>query len=413
VKIAIAGAGVAGSYLACMLTKYGYDIEVFESSKKENHWPICAWGTSRDLLSRFSEKAGLNFEDYLLYVGGKARIVHSDNTVELADLPDLATYDKRKWESDLLRDVRITYGVRCTSSSFPFDDFDYVIDCTGVHRELLPKPCEDFIIPSYEYLVENVHDIDYFSFINYKDAKGYLWYFPLKDGRGYIGAGDFDRKYEGLQNFFEQHPQAKILKKVGRPIRLSPPTRMTPLHRGNTIGVGESIGCVFPITGEGIAPSLYCCDIFIDVFNKSRRGKFDFEQYQKQVFKKFEFYEDAYRILKLLTQGRLAYRFGDLINLVTNNFHLASTIREARETLELLSVANKLGERFQYPIISHEDFHEKMCDLYVGDGTTLSILRRVIPELYYPLKNREDLEDALAMLAEHVEDVLLLGHLDN
>ena len=35
-KIAIAGAGVAGSYLGLSLQKKGHDVTIFESSKKEN-----------------------------------------------------------------------------------------------------------------------------------------------------------------------------------------------------------------------------------------------------------------------------------------------------------------------------------------------------------------------------------------
>jgi 2-polyprenyl-6-methoxyphenol hydroxylase-like FAD-dependent oxidoreductase len=34
-KIAIAGAGVAGSYLGCSLQKKGHDVTIFESSKKK------------------------------------------------------------------------------------------------------------------------------------------------------------------------------------------------------------------------------------------------------------------------------------------------------------------------------------------------------------------------------------------
>ena len=45
-KLAIAGAGVAGSYLSRMLTNYGYEVKVFEWSSKENHWGVCAWGAS-------------------------------------------------------------------------------------------------------------------------------------------------------------------------------------------------------------------------------------------------------------------------------------------------------------------------------------------------------------------------------
>ena len=60
--------------------------------------------------------------------------------------------------------------------------------------------------------------------------------------------------------FSSGSPEAKVVKKIGRPIRLAPSKHMEPFFDGNIIGVGESIGCVFPMLGEGIIPSLICCN---------------------------------------------------------------------------------------------------------------------------------------------------------
>ena len=261
-RIAIAGAGVAGSYLGKMLTRRGHDVEIFESSKESHHWPVCAWGASRHMLEKFSDNAGLDFEKYVFHVGKKLRMELPRNVIEYLDLRGLVTYNKHQWESDLMKDVKVSYGKKVTKDSFPFHDYDYVLDCTGLHRSLLPRSRDDFLIPAYEYLVEGVKGIDEFYVIGYKGAKGYFWYFPLDDNRGYMGAGDVEKKYFGVKEFFDQHPEAKIAKKIGRPIRLAPPKKMEPFVDGNIIGVGESIGCVFPMLGEGIIPSLICCDLF-------------------------------------------------------------------------------------------------------------------------------------------------------
>jgi flavin-dependent dehydrogenase len=304
-KIAIAGAGVAGSYLGCLLQKRGHQIEIFESSKKENHWAVCAWGASRHMLSKFSKEAGLNFDDYIFHVGKILRMALPNNIQEYLDLKGLVTYDKHKWEHDLLEGVKITYGIKCIPETFPFNEYDYVIDCTGLHRTLLPKSKHDFIIPAYEYFVENIQGIEEFYVIGYKGARGYFWYFPLENGKGYVGAGDIDKKYYGIEEFFKLHPEARIVKKIGRPIRLAPPKRMEPFNCGNVIGVGESIGCVFPMLGEGIIPSLLCCDILLEILDKSD-SKFDFRQYRKKVLQKFEYYDDVYRIVRLKMDGRLS-----------------------------------------------------------------------------------------------------------
>ena len=58
-RIAIVGAGVAGSYLACMISKMGHGVEVYETNDEGAHWPICAWGGSKNMLAKFSQQAGL------------------------------------------------------------------------------------------------------------------------------------------------------------------------------------------------------------------------------------------------------------------------------------------------------------------------------------------------------------------
>ncbi len=302
--IAIAGAGVAGSYLGSLLQKRGHKVEIFEASKKEQHWPVCAWGASRHMLEKFSDRAGLSFAKYIFHAGTRLRMELPDNKEEYLDLRGLVTYDKHRWENDLLDGVKVNYGTKCCKDSFPFDEYDYVLDCTGLHRTLLPRSKEDFLIPAYEYLLENVHGIDEFYVIGYKGAKGYFWYFPLDNGRGYMGAGDVEKNYYGVKEFFSEHPEARIVRKIGRPIRLAPPKHMEPFYEGNVIGVGESIGCVFPMLGEGIIPSLICCDIFLEVLDGG--SKFDFRKYRKKVLDRFDYYDDVYRIVRLKMEGKLS-----------------------------------------------------------------------------------------------------------
>jgi flavin-dependent dehydrogenase len=79
---------------------------------------------------------------------------------------------------------------------------------------------------------------------------------------------------------------------------------MEPFYDGNVIGVGESIGCVFPMLGEGIIPSLICCDIFLDALDRSN-GKFDFKRYRRKVLHTFDYYDDVYKIVRLKMDGKL------------------------------------------------------------------------------------------------------------
>lgn len=302
-KFAIIGAGVAGSYLGKMLQSHGHKVTVYESSQPEKHWPVCAWGASKYMLEHFSNQAGLDFNKYIFHKGKKLKMDLPNNKEEFLDLDGLVTYNKKQWEQDLLKDIDIRYSNHCKKETFPLYDYDYVLDCTGFHRRFLPKSKTDFVIPAYEYMVENINDMDEFYVIGYKGARGYFWYFPLNNGIGFMGAGDIDKKYFGIKEFFESHPQAKIIKKIGRPIRLAPPKLMEPFSHGNIIGVGESIGTVFPMLGEGIIPSLICCELFLK--NIDDNHKVDIEQYRQAVLEKFDYYYDVYKIIRLKMDKKL------------------------------------------------------------------------------------------------------------
>ena len=80
-RIAIVGAGVAGSYLANMISKTGHEIEVYETNGEGAHWPICAWRV-KEMLAKFSEQAGLEFSDYITHTGRTLRLELPGNKVE-------------------------------------------------------------------------------------------------------------------------------------------------------------------------------------------------------------------------------------------------------------------------------------------------------------------------------------------
>ena len=299
-KIAIIGAGVSGAFLARMLKDH--QVEIFESYPKEKHFPVCAWGASRNMLDYYSKLAGLNFDDYILHTGQKVEMRLPNGQREFLRCLGLVTYHKQRWEDDLLADTKVNYGVRCTLATFPINKYDYVLDCTGFHRSMLPKVDDELIVPAYEYMVENVKH-DEFYIMGYRNATGYFWYFPLSDNRAFIGAGDINRRYYGIKEFFEENKDAKILNKIGRPIRITPPTRMEPFYYKNVIGVGEAIGCVFPLLGEGIIPSLISAEILLDSIDNDR---IDLDHYRENVLRRFKYYDDVYKLIRLMIERKFS-----------------------------------------------------------------------------------------------------------
>jgi flavin-dependent dehydrogenase len=324
--IAIIGAGVTGSYLASRLSNK-YNVKVFEQYPKDKHFPVCAWGTSRYMLSNFCSNVGLNFDEYILHGGKHLDIYIKDTDMHIQlKLDGLVTYDKRRWEQDMLKDVDVEYGKRCTIDNFPLHKYDCVLDCTGFHRSMLPKPREDLVIPAWEYMVEydsyskempTVSD-DFYT-IGYKGAKGYFWFFPLGSNRAFVGAGDLDKKYYGVEEFMK-NTNAKVIMKIGRPIRLAPPTRAEPIAvsvgRTGIIGVGESVGTVFPLLGEGIIPSLLSADIFYECM---MNGKDVYYEYTEMIKKQFKYYDAVYQILKAKMEGRFSFKDYKLLFSVYRN----------------------------------------------------------------------------------------------
>ena len=57
--------------------------------------------------------------------------------------------------------------------------------------------------------------------------------------------------------------------------------------------------------GEGIIPSLICCDLFLEVLDKDK-DRFDAKLYRKKVLDRFDYYDDVYRIVRLKMDGKLS-----------------------------------------------------------------------------------------------------------
>ena len=109
-------------------------------------------------------------------------------------------------------------------------------------------------------------------------------------------------------NAFLQKHGGKIIKTVGRPIRLATPDMCEPFYHGKVVGVGESIGTVYPLLGEGIIPSMICADIFIENLGNN-------EKYREQVLRKFSIYSKVLAFVrnKMDSKFDMLKHFADLL----------------------------------------------------------------------------------------------------
>lgn len=288
-KIAIVGIGVAGAYLVSRLSEE-HDVIGFERMHEGKHDSICAWGTTKSVMSEMAGKCGLNFEDYLLHDGLSMNVEAGTNSFVIK-LKGLCTYDKIGLIKDMSRGVKIHYGAAPDRKTLEHD-FDMIIDATGFHRALLPKPKNELWVPTVQYKVKyDKRPLDDFLIRPFPSMTGYFWYFPLEDGYAHIGAGDRNRKHvERVDDFLQRHG-GQVLKKVGRPIRLSPPALCEPFYDGKVVGVGEAIGTVYALLGEGIIPSTICADILVGNIR-------NLERYRRIVLEKFKIYHTVFNFVK-------------------------------------------------------------------------------------------------------------------
>jgi flavin-dependent dehydrogenase len=334
-KIAVVGIGVAGAYLMNQLSN-NHDIHIvgFERMKEEEHDAVCAWATSKNVMVNYTKKCSLDFDNYILHDGKNMSVDLGESKHIDIGLKGMVSYDKLKLIQDMIKGTEINYGKAPKKENLEAD-FDLIIDSTGFHRNYLPKLDYEMWIPCVQYKVkyDNNNNIPYDDFYlkGFPSMSGYFWYFPLGNGYAHIGAGDFTRKNHNLfvENFLKKY-KCDIIKKNGRPVRISPPSKSEPFFDGKkSIGVGESIGTVYPLLGEGIIPSTICADLFIHNLN-------NFKKYREEVLKHFSIYPLVFKFILMKITGTF--------NLVKNSLDLLRIYHHMKNNQDRYGMEVKIAE---------------------------------------------------------------------
>jgi len=292
-RIAIAGAGVAGAYLYRLLRNHGVDAEVFDVPHRTRcGLSPCAWGTTKD-FNKLVELTGLRPEKYILQ--------SFDHLVvdEMRVKAEIMTIDKPALINDLLA------GARIKSSAQELKDYGRIIDATGVSRVFLPKILDDIILTCSQRLIETADRLD----IGIKTlGAGYAWCFPLSSQTYHIGFGDIHPELGTAlkeRGWFcdDSENHRKVVCGCKAQIRLTGPHNSQPFVSlspfGRVWGIGEAIGCVAPLTGEGIVPAMKSCLILLHHWSDS-------DGFIGAILKEFNWMRGEYEILdKLLHKKRL------------------------------------------------------------------------------------------------------------
>ena len=309
-NIAIAGAGIAGSFLARLLQEKGFTPDLFSGREQETacRCRSCAWGAPAR-TGHYLAMAGLDLGDYLM---DSMSPMNFDGLV--AETP-LHTINKPR----LLRDLRS--GLTLHEQPLGIEEsqaYDVVIDATGITRAILPPCRSDLVLATLQHRVRAeplaTGDLGAGVFGNRIPGLGYLWIFPLGNGQYHIGVGGIrlDRHERIMEQFIEENAGRFTFTPVCRcrgSIRVASPYYSQPFSASRErasgkqlkiIGVGEAIGTVSPFTGEGIIYSLECARLLADSWP-------DEKVYAKRVLARFGWMKKERETLDfLLSDGRIA-----------------------------------------------------------------------------------------------------------
>ncbi|HUU76454.1 MAG TPA: hypothetical protein VMW63_10280 [Methanoregulaceae archaeon] len=275
-NVAIAGAGIAGGYLARLLEKKGIIPDLYDGV---NHGTTCrcrscGWGAPES-VEKYLALADLDLADYLMET-----MAHMNFDGIVAKTP-LCTVNKPRLLQDLTNGLKLYDRQLLLQDA---DDYDVVVDATGITRALLPPCKSDLTLPTLQYRVKvDPHSNDQLEpgvYGNQIPGLGYVWVFPLTGRQYHIGVGGIglDRHDDIMERFFldmsDRFTITPLCSCTGQ-VRVASPHYSTPFSTYRTrvdgtkqpiIGVGESIGTVSPFTGEGIIYSLQCTKILTDTW---------------------------------------------------------------------------------------------------------------------------------------------------
>ena len=302
-RIAIAGAGVAGALLYRALTDLGRTADVYEVSGRTTACGIhpCAWGVSADFF-RGMKSDRIEPEAYVTN-----RIAWVD--LEGRTIPgELYLINKPRLVRALLDGVPIRY------TPIPAGDYDRILDCTGAARAYLPPTGQPDVLARTVQMRMQIPALpDDTIRLRYGET-GYCWVFPLGSHRFHVGAVGLPEQGRDLRQMLRL---AGLLDENGRmagcsaeevcgcesTIRLTGPPGALPHVADDSPlgcpvwGVGESIGTVSPITGEGIMHAVRCAGLYLEHEGDPRA-------YSDAVVREFSWMTDERKIVEKAMAGR-------------------------------------------------------------------------------------------------------------
>jgi flavin-dependent dehydrogenase len=322
-RVAIAGAGMSGSYLYRRLRGLGFqEVDLYDVRKTTAcGCRPCAWGFApvsgyRGLMSKVTDPTA--FERHI------SRQVSVDGVLIRSDM---LTVDKPGLIADLTKGAVIREGL------IDPDRYDRIIDATGVSRAYLPKIENDIIADCVQYRIGSAEPLDLWFRTS---SLGYEWCFPLGNDQYHVGFGNLKTDVHGYRPALLKDidgGKKKVHCKCQSQLRLSSPFYSQPFVKdGKIVGIGESIGAVGPLAGDGNLFALQTAEMLLDNWD-------DLEAYTEKVLRTFDWMKRERRTAEKLRDGlmpnlsdALAFkRHSNMVGIEMNTLHI---LRLFRKTLE-------------------------------------------------------------------------------
>jgi len=239
-RVAIVGAGVAGSYLYKSLQNAGVYADIYDKPKNTSCGQSpCGWLVSYQEFAKLSQVLGIDFRDYIL---GRFTFME----VQGKRLPaDTATIDKPRLIRDLLAGTVVRYDMP------DVNEYDRIIDATA-KRVYLSSGEFNHTVAIHQVRYRNNGDSCDIpvGVIGHGQSLEYL--IPLGDGTTHAGYGSISgTTAEEIKRLIAG--KSVLCSCVGH-LWVGGP--MFPVVEGRFVGVGESIGLVDPLSGMGITPAM-------------------------------------------------------------------------------------------------------------------------------------------------------------
>jgi flavin-dependent dehydrogenase len=274
------------TYLYRLLLDQGFTgMDIYDVDKRTRCGSRpCAWGFApsaeyRRLVSRFVDP------DMLVLEHNRGIVIDG-----IAVGADILTVDKPALAKAMLEGVEVHKG------AIDLDKYDRVIDATGLERAYLgPTDRPELVADLVQHRVVTSHDLG--TWIN-TSSIGYEWCFPLGHDEFHLGFGTLRPGVEShdILHYLDNIEHA-IRCRCTSKLRLSSPYYSTPFTNGDkVVGVGESIGTVAPMGGDGNLYSMQCAELLVDDWD-------DLDKYTERVLERFDWMRRERLALERLMNG--------------------------------------------------------------------------------------------------------------